>query len=214
MKNGGSLQNTWWGRTLIILYVLTWVSSTSLVSVIAYSGRTQKIASDSKININCVNNNNSFWEYASTDLVNGILNSDQESQFKKTCQYGLNINDLTKYPEVVSKNFTISPYYDITGDTSAAWVTFYWGLIISFLIIEAIKSIILYILGYTLCRGVTKLMWSWKWYLVGAVVGTAIWPILGPTRYLIAWGAYMLLLAAFELIRGYIKKRKHKQLSS
>ncbi len=208
MKEEKNLHGKWWGRILIVFYVLFWLFAFSVVSFIAYSQRTHKETDIWKISINCANPKNSFWENDYGDkIINNPLTVDEESLYRKECQYGINKDDYTKYPEVTTKNFTITPYYNTVGNTNSAWLTFFLGLIISFIIIEAIKSILLYILGYSLLRGVPKWIWILKWFVVGSLIAVVFEPLLGVTHYYIVWAIFIVIGIGYELLKKYRKKK-------
>lgn len=208
MTSENSLQEKWWWRALKVIYIFVWLISIGIAGFWGYSERPQRIPSDWRIDINCVNKTNSFWDSASTNGVNGILTPDEEILYRKECQYGLKVSDYVAYPTVSTRNFTISPYYNSMGNANAAWARFWVGLVISLVVIETIKSIFLYIMGIRVWRGLLT-----PWFLkfgTPFVIGAIIYVLLGSTRSWIAWVIFMIVAFGYEFLKKYRKKRINK----
>lgn len=153
------LQSSWWWRGLKVFYIFIWLIAFSITGFIAYMQRPQLVEDDSKINVNCQIESNSFWDYSSN--YNTLApDPSMDALYRKECQYGLNKNDYSLLPDVAKNNFNISTYYDSEGSTSSVWDIVIVGFIASFIIIELIKTVFLYIIGMDIWRGFLGFMSS------------------------------------------------------
>jgi len=156
MSNESLILSKWWWRALKVIYIFMWIVSILLLISIAYSARPHKVQNYSRININCNKKENSFNFSPSGGLFTTLddLNwtKDEEELATKSCEYGLHRNDYAQLPSV-ARNYTVSLYFDAFGSWNDVFIILSVGLLIAFILIETFKTIILYIIGISIWRG-------------------------------------------------------------
>jgi hypothetical protein len=154
MTNEADLQSKWWWRALKAIYVLAWAFALLGLTLLAYFERPQQTPSSLSINIDCTKKENSesvnTFISSSADIQDPTFFGQQtEQQIRKDCEYGGKNIDYSKYPDIPTRNFTVRTYLDKSG----SWWYFPIGFLILFTVIETIKTIILYIIGVGVLRG-------------------------------------------------------------
>lgn len=146
------LKGKWWWRALKAIYVLTWIVTLLGLTLLAYFERPQQTLSSYWINIDCTKKENS-WRFTPslsfTSQVDVRFTFSEEDYVKKVCEYGLNKGDYTQFQSVTNSNYTVRNYFDKSG----SWWYFPIGFLVLFTVIETIKTIILYIVGVSVWRG-------------------------------------------------------------
>lgn len=147
-----SLSDKWWWRALKAVYVLVWVVSLSFLAIIGYFGRPQQTPSDYWINIDCYKKENN-WRFNPslpfTSQTDVKFTYSEEDYVKKVCEYGLNKGDYAQFQSVPNSNYYVRTYFDRYG----SWTYFPVGFLVAFVLIEAVKTMLLYIMGINVWRG-------------------------------------------------------------
>ncbi len=150
-------ENKAWYRFLKVIYVLVWLIAFLIIGFITYLQRPYSSINYYKIGWNCTNGKS--WEFSPAnsvyDLANpGFTDADEEN-VRKTCEYG---NDYRNNPEQLkaslpAKNYTLYNIYDHYGSSNGMGWSLFISFFVSFIIIEGVKSAILYIIGVPVWRG-------------------------------------------------------------
>lgn len=146
-----------WYRFLKVIYILTWIVAFMIIGLITYLQHPYESTNYYKIGFKC--NNGKSWEFSPTNSVYNLenpgFNSSDEENVRKTCEYG---NDYRNNPDQLTaalpeKNYTLYHLYDHYGSSNGMGWALFISFLISFILIEGIKSAILYIIGVHIWRG-------------------------------------------------------------
>jgi len=149
-------QKMWW-RFLKVVYVVLWIIALLIVSSLGYSELPRKSIDFGRAEFEC--SNKTTWTFYPTNPVYVLdspnLTAPDEEDIRKTCMYD---NNWRKNPNQLSaplpeKNYTLHYVYNTYGGLDKLFATVVIGFIISFIVIEAFKSAILYVLGISIWRG-------------------------------------------------------------
>lgn len=160
------LSEKWWWRALKVAYILVWLAAFSLIGIIAFTNRPQTTQDSNEVIIKC----ESGKSYRHT-LANYFFgrepnwSKEEVEQLKRLCAYG--DNDTLDSPAIAENNFTYELAYNNYGSWESVLKVLGLGILISLFIIEGVKSIVLYILGIHVFRGML-------WYIFIFIVGMFI----------------------------------------
>lgn len=156
MKNQENLSEKAWYRFLKVFYVLAYLVCFAVVAFIGYIGWHEYNWNDmSSIKVICDNKKvykfTPSQDFYSIDKV--YFNAKEEVYVKRLCAYGVGQTSNETLPFVLERNYKI----DYITHHEGSWkkVIFYTaiGWLVAYLIIEAVKSMLLYVLGVSIWRG-------------------------------------------------------------
>jgi len=136
-----------------VIYILVWLISFSAIALISYGSRPYTVKDNYYVTINC-DSGNSYKHR----LTNGFYGDtpdftyDETEQLKKVCAYGLNDDNITK-PAIDTVNFKYDFLYNSYGSWKGVITSIAVGFLIAFIVIEGVKSMLLYIIGLGVWRG-------------------------------------------------------------
>ncbi len=156
MKHQGNLSEKMWWRALKAVYVLAWLASLTLVGLLSYM--QHPVTSEDLYNIRIVCDNKKTYKFEPKKLdsiLHKVYFTDSEKEYlKKLCAYGNDGTNLTV--SVLNTNFKTERLYNNYGSWESVLLYAVVGFAFIFVVLEAIKSILLYILGIPLYKGGLK----------------------------------------------------------
>lgn len=150
-------ENKAWYRLLKVIYILVWIIAFIIIGFITYLQHPYSSINYYKIGYTC--NSGKSWEFYPTnsvyDLTNpGFTDSDEEN-VRKTCEYGVDYKNNTQQlsAPLPAKNYTLYFIYDNYGSSNGMGWALFISFFVLFIVIEGVKSAILYIIGIPVLRG-------------------------------------------------------------
>ena len=146
------LLEKWWWRALKAIYVLVWLATFSLIALTAYSSRPYTTQDNYYIGINC--NSGQSYKHFLADSYYGdkpTFTNEEVDQLNRLCAYGKNASPDS--PAITETNFKYDILYNNYGSWKAVAISIGVGFLVALILIEGIKSIVLYVLGVHVWRG-------------------------------------------------------------
>lgn len=145
-------------RFLKVVYILAWLFGFLVIGMSTWFARPYKSESFSKLGFTCASNNQS-WEFEPNgtfyDLQNTRLEQSDITNIKKTCAYGADWyqNEASRLAPVPDQKYSLHNVYNSYGSWGGLALAFGISSIGVFVVIETVKSIVLYIAGISVWRG-------------------------------------------------------------